>query len=140
MILAPILVRVSERAGLEALARILAYVGYTWMGAILIFLVTGILADIFRLIIYVAGKVFSKDFSFITSAHPFYFFTCLLAALFVVIYGSFEASNIRTEYLSIPTAKISKNIGRVRIAQISDVHLGLIIGEKRIKSIVNAIQ
>jgi predicted MPP superfamily phosphohydrolase len=110
------------------------------MGAILIFFVTGILADIFRLIMYSLGLIFSRDFSFATSPHPIYFFTCLLATLFVVIYGSFEASNIRTEYLSIPTAKISKNVGRVRIAQISDVHLGLIIGEKRIKSIVNAIQ
>ena len=140
MILAPILVRVSEKAGLEALARILAYVGYTWMGALLVFFVTGILADIFRLIIYVSGTVFSKDFSFITSAHLFFFFTCLFLTLFVVVYGSFEARNIRTEYIFIPTNKISADVGRVRIAQISDVHLGIIIGEKRIKSIVNAIQ
>jgi hypothetical protein len=140
MVLTPILVRLSEGAGLEAFARILAYVGYTWMGAILIFFVAGILADIFRLIMYGLGLISNRDFSLITSARTFYFFACLLAALFVVIYGSFEASNIRTEYLSIPSAKISTNIGRVRIAQISDVHLGLIIREKRIKSIVNAVQ
>jgi predicted MPP superfamily phosphohydrolase len=140
MILAPILVRVSEKAGLEGIAKILAYVGYTWMGAILIFFVTGILTDIFRLIMYGLGSAFSKEFSFITSAHPFYFFTCLFLVFFVVVYGTFEARNIRTEYISIPTNKISADIGRVRIVQISDVHLGLIIGEKRIKSIVNAIQ
>jgi hypothetical protein len=140
MILAPILVRVSEKAGFEVFARILAYVGFTWMGAILIFFVTGVLADIFRLIVHILGLIFSRDFSFVTSAHPIYFFVSSFAALFVVIYGSFEARNIRTEYLTIPTAKISPHTGRVRIAQISDVHLGLIVRERRIKSIVNAIQ
>lgn len=140
MILAPILVRVSERAGLEGIARILAYIGYIWMAVILIFFVTGILADIFRLIIYGLGLVLSKDFSFITSAHPIYFFMCLSAALFVVVYGFLEARNIRTEYISIPTNKISADVGRVRIAQISDVHLGLIVGEERLRTIIQAVQ
>ena len=140
MILAPILVRVSEKAGLEGIARILAYIGYIWMAAILIFFVTGILTDIFRLIIYGLGSLLSKDFSFITSAHPIYFFMCLFAALFVVVYGFFEARNIRTEYIFIPTNKISADVGRVRIAQISDVHLGLIVGEERLRTIIQAVQ
>ena len=140
MILAPILVRVSEKAGLEGIARILAYIGYIWMAAILIFFVTGILTDIFRLIIYGLGSLLSKDFSFITSAHPIYFFMCLFAALFVVVYGFFEARKIRTEYIFIPTNKISSDVGRVRIAQISDVHLGLIVGEERLRTIIQAVQ
>jgi len=140
MILAPILVRVSERAGLEGFARILAYLGYIWMAAILIFFVTGILADIFRLIIYSLGSILSKDFSFITSAHPIYFFMCLFAALFVVVYGFFEAKNVRTEYILIPTNKISSDVGRIRIAQVSDVHLGLIVGKKRLRTIIQAVQ
>ena len=140
MILAPILVRVSEKAGIEGIARILAYIGYIWMAAILIFFVTGILTDIFRLIIYGLESLLSKDFSFVTSAHPIYFFMCWFAALFVVVYGFFEARNIRTEYIFIPTNKISSDVGRVRIAQISDVHLGLIVGEERLRTIIQAVQ
>jgi predicted MPP superfamily phosphohydrolase len=140
MILAPILVRVSEKAGLEGIARILAYIGYIWMAAILIFFVTGILTDIFRLIIYGLGSLLSKDFSFITSAHPIYFFMCLFAALFVVVYGFSEARKIRIEYIFIPTNKISSDVCRVRIAQISDVHLGLIVGEERLRTIIQAVQ
>ncbi len=140
MILAPILVRISEKAGLEGIARILAYIGYIWMAAILIFFVTGILTDIFRLIIYGLGSLLSKDFSFITSAYPIYFFMCLFAALFVVVYGFFEAREIRTEYIFIPTNKISSDVGRVRIAQVSDVHLGLIVGEERLRTIIQTVQ
>jgi uncharacterized protein len=140
MILAPVIIRLTERRGHEDFARVLSFVGYMWMGAILIFAVTGILCDVFRLILYGSGKLSDKDFSFITSANRFYFFTCLTATLLVVIYSFFEARQIRMEHLVIPTNRISSNIGKVRIVQISDVHLGLIIGEERIKNIIRSVQ
>jgi len=140
MILAPVIVRLTERAGHENFARMLAYIGYTWMGAILIFFVTNILFDIFRLILYGSSTLWNKEFSYAISAHKLYFFTCLTTTLLVIIYGVFEARQIKIEHFIIPTKKISIDIGKVRIVQISDVHLGLIIGEERIKRIVNAIQ
>lgn len=140
MILVPVIVRLTERAGHENFARILAFIGYTWMGAVLIFFVTNILFDIFRLILYGSATLWNKDFSYAISAHRLYFFTCLTITLLVVIYGAIEARQIKIEHLIIPTNKISADIGKVRIVQISDVHLGLIIGEDRIKRIVNAIQ
>ena len=140
MTLAPFFVRYLERDGLEGFARVLTYVVYTWMGAILIFFVMGMLADLFRLLAYVLGSILKKDFSFIASAHSMYFFTCLCAALFVVVYSFFEARCIRTEHISIPSKKIAADVGRVRIAQISDVHLGLIIGEERLKAIIQEVQ
>jgi predicted MPP superfamily phosphohydrolase len=140
MILAPMLVRMIEKEGLETLATGFAYGGYTWMAAILIFFVTGICTDIFRLIIYVSGALFGKNVSAITSANLVYFIICLVASIFVVIYGSFEARNIKTEYIVIKTKKISAEVGRVRIAQISDVHLGMVVGEERLKAIIKTIQ
>jgi len=140
MILSPVIVRLAERAGHEDFARMLAYICYTWMGAILIFFVTNILFDIIKLILYGSATLWNKDFSYAISAHRLYFFTCLTTTLLVVIYGVIEARQIKIEHLIIPTNKISADIGKVRIVQISDVHLGLIIGEERIKRIVNAIQ
>ena len=140
MILAPMLVRMIEREGLEALATGFAYVGYTWMAAILIFFVTGISTDIFRFIIHVSGALCGRNVSAITSANLVYFIICLVASIFVVIYGSFEARNIKTEYIVIKTKKISAEVGRVRIAQISDVHLGIVVGEERLKAIIKTIQ
>jgi predicted MPP superfamily phosphohydrolase len=110
------------------------------MGGIFIFFVTGILYDVLRLAIYTLGIVSNRDFSYITSFHRFYFFACLTVTLLVVVYGIFEARRVRIEHLIVPTKKISSDIGRVRIVQISDVHLGLIIGEERIQRIVNAVK
>jgi hypothetical protein len=140
MTLAPWLVRISERAGLESLHAGLAYISYTWMAAILIFFLTGVCTDIFRFIVYVTGVILEKNVAPVTSAHVAYFFLCLAISLCIVIYGSFEAKNIRTERITIETKKIPPEVGRVRIAQISDVHLGIIVGEERFKSIINLIQ
>lgn len=139
MIFAPVIVRLTERAGNEGFARILAFVGYTWMGGVLIFFISGILCDVFRLTVSVSGVLSSRDFTYITYARRFYFFMCLTITLLVVIYGIFEARQIKIEYLTLSTKKISSDIGKVRIVQISDVHLGLIIGEARIKQIINTI-
>lgn len=140
MILAPVLVRLTEKAGHEDFARVLAYAGYTWMGGIFIFFVTGILCDLFRLIIYISGLLSNRDFSRITLAHRFYFITIVTITILVVVYGIFEARHVKVEHIIMPTDKLSPQIGKVRIVQISDVHLGLIIGEERIKNIVSIVQ
>ncbi len=140
MIFAPIMIRLAEKSGHEGFARALAYVGYTWMGGILIFFITGILCDLFRLIIYISGLLSNRDFSWITIAHRLYFITILIITTLVVVYGIFEARQIKVEHVIIPTDKLSPQIGKLRIVQISDVHLGLIIGEERTKNIVSIVQ
>jgi hypothetical protein len=139
MVLAPMLVRMSERAGFDGLAMALAYVGYTWMGALLIFVVVAICTDIFRLLVHISGALLGRNVTAIASAHLVYFFLCLASSLFVVIYGSYEAKNIKAEHIVIETNKISEEVGSVRLAQISDVHLGLIVGEERLSKIIKVI-
>lgn len=140
MTFAPWLVRVSERAGLENFTLIFAYISFTWMGVILIFFVTGVCTDLFRLLVYVTEILLGKNFSAIISAPRAYFFICLCSSVFVVIYGSFEARNIKTEHIVIESRKIPAEVGTLRIAQISDVHLGMIVGENRLKSIIAEVQ
>ena len=55
-------------------------------------------------------------------------------------YGYFEALNIRTEHLTINTRKLPETIDRIRIAQISDVHLGLIVKKGRLGRILQAVE
>ena len=38
MIFAPVIVRFSERAGLEVFARVVSYVGYMWLGVLFLFI------------------------------------------------------------------------------------------------------
>jgi len=65
------------------------------------------------------------------------FFLPFFASVLAAGYGLFEATNIRTETVVIKSAKITKPI---RIAQISDVHLGILIREGRLEKILEKVK
>lgn len=140
MVVAPIVVRISERHGYETLARGLAYIGFTWMGLIFIFISVSFFFDIYRLLHFLARMLTQRPLAgFTLSLRNF----CTLAILFscaVVIYGYFEALHIRTEHVTVKTSKIPEKIGRFRVVQISDVHLGLIVGRSRLKRILRQVK
>jgi predicted MPP superfamily phosphohydrolase len=140
MVLAPILIRNLERHGFASSARILAHVGYTWMGFIFLFICVAFILDIYRLLIHLACTGLHIDLSEVTLSAGRCLFISLLLAIIISIYGAFEAVAVRTETVTIKTPKISKTVGRLRIAQISDVHLGLIVGEGRMENILARVK
>ena len=56
------------------------------------------------------------------------------------LYGYREAQKIRTEHVTIQSAKIPPQIGKLRIVQISDVHLGLIVHGERLSRMLAAVR
>ena len=140
MILSPVFVRLLERADHELAARMLAYVGYVWMGLLVIFISISFATDLYRLFIHITALLAKKDLTaFIPAAIPTFYVTLILSFL-ICCYGYFEATNIKAERITIRTNKIPKEIGQVKIVQISDVHVGLIVREKRINKIVEVIK
>ncbi|MHC4433306.1 MAG: metallophosphoesterase [Planctomycetota bacterium] len=138
MTAAPVLVRLLERGGFDAAARLLAVVGYYWMGLIFLFFSAAVALDLLRLLLFIVRLVVR---SALPAVSPQFAFTlCLAVSLVFTVYGYFEARNIRTESVTVKTPKIPASVGRVRIVQLSDVHLGLIVREKRLKSILAAVR
>jgi predicted MPP superfamily phosphohydrolase len=140
MVVSPIAVRITERHGYESLARGLAYIGFMWMGLLFIFISVSFCFDIYRLLHFMARMLIRSPLeAFTLSLRNF----CTLAILFsfaVVIYGYFEALHIRTEHVTVKTHKIPEKIGRIRVVQISDVHLGLMVGKSRLKRILGKVK
>ena len=140
MIFTPIIVRIFERNDLVASARILAYVGYIWMGLLFLFFSFAVALDAYRFILDAIQRAFNADFSLLNLSKAQCFFVPLFLSVAVTIFGFFEALNIRTERINIRTDTITQKIGRLKIVQISDVHLGLIVGENRLRKIVERIK
>jgi predicted MPP superfamily phosphohydrolase len=140
MIASPLLIRMGENAGLEMTVRILSYICYLWMGILFLFIAAAIFFDLFRILVllisFVAGV---KVKSFMPSAKlTFYIPLCL--ALIISIYGYFEARSIKTEHITISSSKIPAQAGKLRIVQISDVHIGLIVRNERLRNIIKIVQ
>lgn len=140
MIAAPVVVRLAEQRGFEAGARALSYAGYTWMGLLFLFVVlTGVVDIIHWTILKAKTKARQQPARvWITPRRLMTIQMLLVPAIYG--YGLFEAADIRLEQVVISSPKIPASPGRIRIVQISDVHLGLIVRERRLKPILARIQ
>ena len=140
MIAAPVLVRIFERYQWETGARMLAYVGYLWMGLLFLFVSGSLLLDAYRMTVWIAARLFAYDLSAIQLSARHVFIIPVLVSAGIMTYGFVDALNIRTERITIDTDKLPAGIDRFTIAQISDVHLGLIVGKKRLARILDNVQ
>jgi predicted MPP superfamily phosphohydrolase len=140
MVFAPFIIRVSERAGFEFFARLMSYIGYTWLGVLFLFTSASLAIDVYRIVLHAGGFMIRRDLSYLTLSNKYAFLIPLIIAMVTAAYGYFEAKDIRTEEITIRSPKIPAGIGRLRIVQISDVHIGLIIGEDRIKCMLEEVR
>jgi predicted MPP superfamily phosphohydrolase len=140
MVFAPIIIRISEKHGFEFFARFMSYVGYTWMGLLFLFTCASLIIDIYHFLIYLSSLILRKDLMVFVPSPGISFFIPLILSILIAIYGFFEAQNIRTERVTIRTSKIPESVGRLRIVQISDVHLGLIVRKERLEKILKQVK
>ena len=139
MVFTPVQVRVLENQGLEAFARFAAYSGYLWMGFIFLFFSASLGIDIYHGLLHGVGFFFKRDFSALFLAKRTALFLSIAWGMATALYGYFEARDIRTERIIISSPKVPRAAGKLTIVQISDVHLGLIVREERLKRIIALI-
>lgn len=141
MVFCPVLVRVLERVGVESVARSLAYVGYLWMGVLFLFVCSSLVIDVYRLLAQIVLFLLKRDGSYwwIFSAGGA-FYTALTLSVVTAAWGMWEAGRIRSEHITIGSSKIPEGMNRMRIVQISDVHLGLIVREGRLRKILRKVR
>ncbi len=134
------IIRVTEKVGLEAVAKFFAWVGYDWMGFLFLFFSASLLLDAWALLLWTAGRIWKRNFPALLPPPRWAFAGPLLIGGVLSLYGFYEAGNIVVERITIRSSKISDQVGRVRIAQISDVHIGILIGKERMQSLIEKIR
>ncbi len=140
MVLAPVLVRMLEKEGFEVLARWTAYAGYLWMGFLFLFFSASLVVDFYNVLIHVSGVISRRDLSaFFLSKRASLLLPVAYGAA-TALYGYFEALDIKTERIVMTSGKIPRTLGKLTIVQISDVHLGLIVREERLRKIVDEVK
>ena len=139
MVLSPIIVRVAERNGLEMVPRMLAYGGYSWMGILFLFIIVAAFFDFFATFKWLFLKLLGKPADMSRQYLRQRFVAQLFLVLAIYGYGLYEANQIIPIQLTITSPKISPELGKIRIVQISDVHLGLIVREKRLARILDKV-
>jgi predicted MPP superfamily phosphohydrolase len=140
MVAAPIAVRLTEKAGYENLAMVFSYIGYTWMGFLFLFFAGSLAVDFYRILAWGLGLLLRKNPFKAQLNKKAAFFLPLVFALLISLLGAMEAWDIRTEKVAVSSAKIPAELETIRVVQISDVHLGLIVRQKRLQKILQAVK
>lgn len=141
MMATPVLVRMLERNDKTLIAKAMAMVGYGWMGLLIFFVCVAIVVDAYGLALRLAtrGQAGGLLASFAISSRKA-FWASLGVALLLVAYSHWEARDIRTDRIELASPKIPAAIRRLRIVQISDVHVGLLMGAERLAPILRAVR
>ncbi|MGM0416481.1 MAG: metallophosphoesterase [Thermodesulfobacteriota bacterium] len=136
MIAAPLLVRVLEKGGYDLAARALAWVGFCWMGFLFLAFSVFVLVGAWHLLSLGLSRLGVPNLSIHGPV------CALIVALLVLgagVYGMYEATDLRVERVTLKSDKLPDGVERVRIAHISDLHLGLILREEALAPVISRI-
>lgn len=116
----PFIVWYLERQGWHGATVAAAWASYTWMGFLFLFFCISLVCDL--------GHALAALLQFRWPVgNAMALTTAGLLAFAALGYGLFEARQIQVEEINITTPKLAS--GRVTIAQISELHLGVIMGD-----------
>ncbi|MBI5099094.1 MAG: metallophosphoesterase [Nitrospirae bacterium] len=135
----PIFIHQYSLKGSEKASRIFAFSGYMWMAFIVVFSPFAALLDSYNFIVQQAIFIYGKDFSSIIISQPSTLFIPFLLSVTFNIYGYFEAKRLKVEKLIINTSKLPSGIDRITVAQIADLHLGIIAGDNTLNKVIKEI-
>ena len=127
----PLVVWFLERQSWHSATVAAAWVSYTWMGYLFLFLCIGLLFDLGHALATLLNFKWPLNESLAVR-------TVGLLALTALGYGFVEARGIQVENISITTPKLAS--GRVTIAQISDLHLGIMLGGRYLDRVVGRLR
>lgn len=115
--LALIMVALTFSPVLARYSSLPAWAAYLWMGYLFLFVCIGLVLDLASALGRLAGLKLLQPFALTP-----------LLALIAMSYGLLEARQIRIERVDIRTPKLAS--GKVTIAQISDMHLGVLMRDE----------
>ena len=139
MLVAPVAVRLLDRHGYPEVARYLAWIGYSWMG--LAFLAFSMLLpvlcwDLLALALHSLKPTLPR----LTVHSPTCAIIVVVCTLGMGMYGFYEAAYLRVERVILISDKLPPGTPPIRVAQVSDLHLGLLQREKALTPVITILQ
>lgn len=127
MMFSPSMVRICSLRMSEGKSKTVAYISYAWMALLLFFFTCGLPIDLYNIGIHIMGNILKSSFDSIAVPVLPAFYIPLLLAVPLSVYSFYEAGNLKTRKITIKTSKLPENTGRLTIAHISDLHLGIMV-------------
>lgn len=130
-----IIARLSKDKVPHFLEKFLNILGGYWIAAFLYFIILLGVIDIVKLLLGI------KMFEFIgaKTLQNIYFIantSALIIVVILLVYGTYNATNIKTTKYSLKISKDAGNLKKLNIVMLSDLHLGDIVDKQRLSKMV----
>jgi len=137
MVVAPFLGRLLRDG--SALFNAAELLTFLWMGIAFYLFVLNLVADLWNLAAAISRTI-SPTANLPALGGPRLFLGIAAAATLIVGWAAIEAANVRIRRITVPTAKLAPGTSPIRIVQVSDVHLGLLVGKRRLGGILERVR
>lgn len=133
MTFSPFILWYLSRQHWHGLTSIVAWVTYLWMGFLFLFCSSALLLDLTRGLLALAGSHWQPG-----NLHTLLATTLL--SLSLLLYGLIDVRQIRIEQVNLSTSKLPAGAQPITIAQISDLHLGAMLGEQFLERVAGKLR
>ncbi|MDQ7837307.1 MAG: metallophosphoesterase [Thermodesulfobacteriota bacterium] len=140
MVISPVVCRMFAWKRFFVFGYVLTHISSLWIGFIFYFFLVSLIFDFGGLAYGLLTRGLSRQRQDPLPRNCGLFIMTIIIPLAICTYAYYEALNIRVTNVSIPTPKLPEGIKELVIAQISDAHLGVIIGEVRLKKITGLLR
>lgn len=116
------------------------FISNMWVAFLILFFATALSFDVYNLVAkLVSSAVRVKTESMILIPSRILSVSSLLSAVFLIV-GFFNAKKIRVENITVMTSKLPPALGKLRVVQISDLHLGITLGKEMVDKVNKIIE
>lgn len=140
MVVSPVVCRMVTWEKFFFFGYIMAYVSSLWIGFVFYLFLINLLLDFGNSVYRLLRRLFVWQRSVLLPKSYGIFIITLAIPSVICVYAHHEARDVRVTNVHIHTAKLPEGIEQLVITQISDVHLGVVIGEKRLKKITGLLR
>ena len=140
LLLAPINARILDAQGYLLASLAVSWIGYLWMGFIFIYVCLALPLDGYHLLVGAGQRLTDADWTGMMLSRRQSVGLVVVLAMGLMVYGAFEAYRVRVETLAIESPRLPSTTSKIRIVQISDVHMGPMLYPGRLAPIIAAIE
>jgi uncharacterized protein len=140
LLLAPINARILDNQGYLLASVAMSWIGFLWLGFIFIYVCLALPLDGYHLLIGAGQRLTGGDWTGLMLSRRQCVGLVAVLTCGLMVYGAVEAYRVPVERLTINSPRIPSTTARIRIVQISDVHLGPMLYPGRLAPIITAIE
>lgn len=139
MVISPVLSRIIVWDRFFLFGYVFTYVSSLWIGYVFYLLITTLSIDLVNSLHGIAARLRHSPDRLLLPRNMTVLAATITLPFLICVYAYVEALNIRTTYLTIKTQKLPQSMEQLTIAQISDVHLGMIVREGRLERLIKVL-